>query len=69
MECNSFLQLSCDSFAVFLALTVCILQASYNPVAYIGNPRLGTALQLLQTTDFVESKLEEVIHSCYALRT
>ncbi|KAG0609398.1 hypothetical protein M758_8G181000 [Ceratodon purpureus] len=35
-------------------------RANYNPVAYIGNPRLGTALQLLQTTDFVESKLEEV---------
>lgn len=35
-------------------------RAAYNPVAYIGNPRLGTALQLLQTTDFVESKLSEV---------
>lgn len=35
-------------------------RANYNPVAYIGNPRLGTALQLLQTTDFVESKLAEV---------
>jgi acylglycerol lipase len=35
-------------------------RASYNPVAYIGNPRLGTALQLLQTTDYIESKLHEV---------
>lgn len=42
-------------------------QANYNPVAYIGNPRLGTALQLLQTTDYVESKLAEASHSCYTL--
>ncbi|KAG0600204.1 hypothetical protein M758_11G015300 [Ceratodon purpureus] len=35
-------------------------RASYNPVAYIGNPRLGTALQLLQTTDYIESMLTEV---------
>lgn len=39
-------------------------QASFNPVAYIGNPRLGTALQLLQTTDYIESKLHEVRNLC-----
>jgi hypothetical protein len=36
------------------------LQASVNPVAYVGNPRLGTALSLLQTTDDIASKLHEV---------
>jgi len=34
--------------------------ASVNPVAYVGNPRLGTALSLLQTTDDIASKLHEV---------
>lgn len=48
-----------------MALTDWILQASYNPVAYVGNPRLGTALQLLQTTDFVESKLHQVSYFRY----
>lgn len=35
-------------------------RAYNNPVAYIGNPRLGTALQLLQTTDLIEKNLTEV---------
>ncbi|CAM6062891.1 unnamed protein product [Sphagnum tenellum] len=35
-------------------------RAEKNPVAYIGNPRLGTALSLLRTTDDIEKKLGEV---------
>jgi hypothetical protein len=31
-----------------------------NPVAYVGNPRLGTAVQMLRITDYIESNLEEV---------
>lgn len=34
--------------------------ADMNPVAYIDNPRLGTALQMLQITDYIDSKLHEV---------
>lgn len=37
-----------------------ILQADMNPISYSGNPRLGTAVQLLRITDYIESKLHEV---------
>ncbi len=35
-------------------------QAEMNPVAYVGNPRLGTALSLLRTTDEIERRMGEV---------
>lgn len=34
--------------------------ADMNPISYSGNPRLGTAVQLLRITDYIESKLHEV---------
>ncbi|KAG0558768.1 hypothetical protein KC19_10G052900 [Ceratodon purpureus] len=34
--------------------------ADMNPVAYVGNPRLGTAVQMLRITDYIESNLQEV---------
>ncbi|CAK9214094.1 unnamed protein product [Sphagnum troendelagicum] len=35
-------------------------RAEMNPVAYVGNPRLGTALSLLRTTDEIERRMGEV---------
>ncbi|KAJ3692377.1 hypothetical protein LUZ60_012727 [Juncus effusus] len=35
-------------------------QCKYNVIAYRGKPRLGTAVQMLRTTQEIESRLEEV---------
>lgn len=50
---------SCGCYGLCLN-SAAILQADMNPVAYIDNPRLGTALQMLQITDYIDSKLHEV---------
>lgn len=36
------------------------MQTPYNVIAYKGKPRLGTALELLRTTQAIERQLEEV---------
>lgn len=38
------------------------MQATYNVIAYKDKPRLGTALELLRTTQEIENELEEVCH-------
>lgn len=39
-----------------------LMQAAYNVIAYKDNPRLGTALELLRTTQEIENELQEVCH-------
>lgn len=55
--CLNYINLSADQ-----ATNLCAspLQADMNPVAYVGNPRLGTAVQMLRITDYIESNLQEV---------
>jgi acylglycerol lipase len=36
------------------------MQTSYNVIAYKDKPRLRTALEMLRTTQEIESRLEEV---------
>lgn len=38
------------------------MQATYNVIAYKDKPRLGTALELLRTTQEIENELQEVCH-------
>lgn len=38
----------------------CLMQCSYNVIAYKDKPRLRTALEMLRTTQEIESRLEEV---------
>lgn len=41
-------------FVIFL------MQAAYNVICYKDKPRLGTALELLRTTQKIENQLQEV---------
>lgn len=37
-----------------------VVQAAYNVICYTDKPRVGTALELLQTTKQLENQLQEV---------
>jgi hypothetical protein len=52
----------CFLTSTFLSCTnnLFLLQCSYNVIGYKDKPRLGTALELLKTTQEIEQRLEEV---------